>query len=203
MHRRHRSRRVHTASLSSAIDRGSASSESKVSSRRRSDDRTQTRLVKKPRFTGDVVYSPVYGHVSAINSETYTLTLETHVFMPHAIIAPVDGIVKQIDTLGGTLLNGVFTAERDKEAILTVQIECLRSDRILHLTIVAKAHQATSRVLIPLVVKDVLIAGTPIGYAGGRFETRIRLPPTAVVSTHIGASVRGANNALATIYHSS
>lgn len=202
MQRRQRGGILRTASMPSLVDRGVVLRTRSTTSLLSSKSRMRTRLLSKPRFIGDVVNSPVYGRVSAINDETYTLTLETHVYMPHLIVAPVDGTVTRIDVQNGKLLNGVFTAEREKEAWLTVLIMCLRSGRTLELVVVAKAHRATSCMRMPLIVNDVLLAGAPIGYAGGTFETRIRLPPTTLVSTHVGASVRGIHNALATIYRS-
>ncbi len=193
----HRSRSgiLRATSMPSLVDRGVVLRTRSTTSRLSSKSRMRTQLLSKPRFIGDVVYAPVYGRVSAINHETYTLTLETHVYLPHMIVAPVDGSVTRIDVQNGKLLNGVFTAEHDKEAWLTVQILCLRSGCTLELVMVVKAHRVTSRMRMPLIVNDVLLAGAPIGYAGGTFETRIRLPPTTLVSTHVGASVRGFRNA--------
>lgn len=155
---------------------------------------------KSRRFIGDIVHAPVFGRVSALNDEMRTVTLETHVYLPHAILAPVSGILVRIDVQHGTLLNGVFTAQCGKEAGLALSILCQKSGHIVQLTLVAKPHGATSRIRMSLAINDSLVAGAPIGYAGGTFETRLLLPPTGFLSAYVGVSVRGHRSVLGTVY---
>lgn len=194
MHRRQRSCLVRTTSLWSLLT-------SAVEKEMRATKRGAKRTKRKSRpFIGDIVHAPVYGRVSVLNDTMRSVTLETHVYLPHAILAPVNGILVHIETQHGTLLNGVFTAECDKEAGLALRIICDKSGHIVQLTLVAKPHRATSRIRMSLAVNDTLVAGAPIGYAGGTFDTRLSLPPTGFLSAHVGTSVHGHRSVLGTVY---
>lgn len=157
------------------------------------------RLDSRSRFIGDVIFSPVHGRVAAINRTAVSITVETPVCAPHAILAPVCGTLVFIDTTSGTLQNGVFTTESGREAILTLHILCAKSQFMIQMMIVAKPHGATSRIRMPLATNATLRAGEVIGYAGRVFETRLLLPSTAYIGTRLRDSVHGRRTAMATI----
>lgn len=190
---------VRTASLWSLIARATASET--PASRKEVVRRMKPRRFKaQSRFVGDIVHAPVYGRVSVVNHDTNTVTLETPVYLPHAIIAPVHGTLVHIDANNGVLQNGMFIAERDKEAGLVLHIACKKSGQMIQLVLIVKPHGRTSRIRMPLNSTDTMRAGAVIGYAGGTFETRLLLPITTFLRTQIGANVCARRSTIAAVY---
>lgn len=155
---------------------------------------------QKLRFVGDIVRSPVHGRVAATNFRLASLSIETPVYQPHTIVAPVDGTVLHIDACNGQLQNGLFASERDKEASLMLHILCAKSEQMITLVLVVKPHGATARLRLWLTPGGTLRTGTIIGYAGGKFETRVVFPPNVFLATQVGTDVHGLRSTLGTVY---
>lgn len=150
-------------------------------------------------FVGDVLHSPVSGRVITSNAAAATLSFETLSFHSRLIVAPVAGRLIRIDSIDTNINRDKTAAERQSKCYV-LHIECEKSFQTIQLTLVGCSHGTVSRMRLLVRVGFLLQLGDAVAYGTGTFETRLKLPSTALITIDTNVPIQSQQTVLGTVY---